>query len=77
MAEAPITPIDKTRIKHLMKSDEWESVIRFFAYKIGKWKDEEIIGATEFETLKNLHRSQGKVEGLSEFMEQLERQAFE
>ncbi len=77
MTEAPLTTLDKTRIKHIMKTDEWDSVLRFFAYKLEKWLDEEITGENEFQTLKNLHKNQGKVEGLKEFMDQMERQALE
>lgn len=76
MAEA-IKSADKARIKHLMKSDEWDSVTRFFKSKIDGWNEATITGQNEFETLKTLHTQQGKVEGLTEFMEQMERQAFE
>ncbi len=72
-----LSSADKARIKQLMKTDEWESVVRFFAIKITQWKDEKITGGSEFETLKSLHTNQGKVDGLEEFMNQLEQQAFE
>jgi hypothetical protein len=72
-----IKPADWTRIKHLLKSDEWDSVLKFFSYKISQWNDEEISGENEFQTLKNLHQKKGKVEGLKEFMNQMEQQALE
>jgi hypothetical protein len=76
MAEV-ITSADKIKIKEVMKTDGWDSVVKFFAYKISQWNDEKITGSNEFDTLKNLHTQQGKVGGMEEFMEQLERQAFE
>lgn len=72
-----LSSADKSRIKQLMKSDEWNSVLHFYAIKMTQWKDEKITGTNEFETLKALHTMQGKVDGLEEFMNQLEQQAFE
>lgn len=72
-----ITNADKARIKQLMKTDEWESVIKFYAHKLNQWNSEKITGVSAFDTLKNLHSQQGKVEGLEEFMNQLEQQAYE
>lgn len=72
-----LSSADKTRIKQLMKTDEWDSVVKFFAIKIDAWRTEKIVGTNEFETLKNLHSREGKVDGLEEFMNQLEQQAFE
>lgn len=73
----PIKQADKVRIKQLMKTEEWDSVVRFFSYKIDKWREETVAGTNAFETLRNLHQREGKVDGLTEFMDQLERQAFE
>lgn len=72
-----LTNADKMRIKQLMKTDEWESIIKFYAYKLDKWNSEKVTGTNEFETLKNLHSTQGKVDGLEEFMNQLEQQAYD
>lgn len=79
MTEKPekLSNADKARIKQVMKTDEWESVIRFFALKLTQWQSEKITGISEFDTLKNLHTMQGKVDGLEEFMNQLEQQAYE
>lgn len=76
MAEKP-KPVDKQRLKWLMKTEQWDVVLHFFAYKIGQWNEEKIVGGNAFEELKNLHTQQGKVEGLAEFMDQMEREAME
>ena len=39
--------------------------------------DEEIVGNNEFESLRMLHTNQGKVKGLEEFFDKLERGAFD
>ena len=78
MAESQkLAGADKQRIKWLMKTEQWDSILRFFAYKIGQWNDEKTTGTNEFETLRMLHTKQGKVEGLEEFMNQLEHEALE
>lgn len=75
--EDKINTADKARIKQIMKTDDWESIIKFFGIKIESWRAEKVTGTSEFEELRMLHTNQGKVDGLTEFMDQLERQAFE
>lgn len=72
-----ITNADKARIKQLMKTEEWNSIIKFYALKLEQWNSTKVTGIGAFDTLKNLHTQQGKVEGLEEFMNQLEAEAYE
>ncbi len=72
--------IDKTQaaaIKRLMQSDAWSVVEQALANRVNKLKAEEVNGSDEFQTLRMLHKKQGKIEGLVEFFEDLEKQAFD
>lgn len=59
-----------------MRDERWTAVIQFLALKLDQWRAQEITGSSAFEELRALHKRDGKVEGMNEFMEQLEAQAF-
>lgn len=67
---------DKNQIKALMRDEKWESVIKFVALKLDQWREQPIIGTTAFEELRSLHKRDGKVEGVNEIFDQLEKQAY-
>ena len=77
MEPEPINKATAMQIQQLMKDEKWEAVLKFYAYKINLLKDEKITGTNDFETLKNLHTQQGKIDGLTEFFDQMERKAFD
>lgn len=72
-----LTKAQQGQIRSLMKENGWEAVTRFVALKLDQWRAEAVTGQNAFEELRTLHKRDGKVEGLLEFMDQLERQAFE
>lgn len=67
----------QAQVRSLMKEDRWDAVMRFVALKIDQWRTQKISGNSEFETLRDLFTRDGKVEGVLEVFDQLERQAFE
>lgn len=67
----------QAQIRSLMKDDRWDAIVRFFGLKIEQWKGEKVNGDSAFQELRALHTRDGKVEGLTEFFDQMERQAFE
>ena len=72
-----VSKAQQAQARSLMKDARWEAVIRFSALKLEQWKSERVTGATAFEELRAMHTRDGKVEGLVEFLDQMERQAFE
>lgn len=64
------------QIRSLMKDDRWDAIIKFLAQKIETLRAERIAGTNAFEELRALHTRDAKVDGLIEFFDQLEKQAF-
>ena len=60
-------------IKRLIMDDGWDALMVARDEYIAKNSIESITGNSEFETLRELHKKQGKIEGLKEFFEDLER----
>lgn len=67
----------KAQIKSIQQDARWDAVVRFLALKLAQWREEGINGQTAFEELRALHKRDGKVEGITEFFDQMEQQAFE
>lgn len=74
---AKIDKVQSSALKRLMESDAWKVVEQALANRVEKLRGEEVSGTNEFETLRMLHKNQGKVEGLVEFFNDLERQVFD
>lgn len=72
-----LTKAERAQIKSLMKEDRWNAVTRFVSLKLDQWRAQSVRGASAFEELRALHLRDGAVEGLTEFFDQLERQAFD
>lgn len=72
-----ITKVQGQQLKGMMKEDAWDTVIKLLAIFIEEDNAQEITGNNEFETLRALHRHQGRVEGLTTFFDKLERGAFD
>ncbi len=69
--------LDKGQINLLKRlireNDGWEVLELAMAQYIDAIQSERVNGTNEFETLRMLHINQGKVDGLKEFFEQVER----
>ena len=68
---------DKKRLQKLQRHEEYESLLLFLAEFIDKLRDENVIGSTEFETLRLLFIRDGKVQGLKQFFDNLDQQLFD
>lgn len=62
----------KKQIDKILRSDEFEALVKLYGEVIDKWQNENVVGTTEFDTLKRLFIREGKVQGLREFFEVLE-----
>lgn len=72
-----ITKAQGAQIRSLMKEDRWDAIVRFVSLKIETWNNEDVNGNDAFQTLRALHMRDGKVAGVREVFDQMERQAFE
>lgn len=72
--------IDRTQVsalKRLMQNDAWNVVQQALDNRVNKLKSEPTNGSNAFETLRMLHMNQGKIEGLVEFFNDLDKLAFD
>jgi hypothetical protein len=68
----------KSLLKRLIReNDGWDVLELALAQYIDEIQREKVTGSSEFETLRMLHTNQGKVDGLKEFFERVERVDFE
>jgi len=67
----------KRKLKLLVQSKEWEAIYPFQAYIVEQWNKMPLVADTEYETIKNAISRQAKVDGLSEFIENIERIALD
>ncbi len=65
------------QVRSLMKDERWDALIKFSGMKLDQWREQKISGNDAFQELRALHTRDGKVEGLLEFLDQLERNAFD
>lgn len=65
-----------SQIKQLMREGGWDTLLRFLGTHIEEIRSEKVIGDTEFHTLRMLHINQGKVDGLLEFIDILDKKTF-
>lgn len=72
-----LTSIEQKRLKSLLKGEVWDLVMKFAGLKIKQWQADAVSGENAFQELRALHKRDGKVDGLNEFLEQLEKQQFE
>jgi hypothetical protein len=66
-----------SRLKQLVQDDGWDVLRAILAQHIVELDQQEITGNNEFETLRELHKKQGKVEGLAEFFDKVEKLDFD
>lgn len=69
---------EKSMLAGLMKDDKWDVLMKFVNGYIDEWnKVDNITGNTEFEFMREILTRKGKVEGLKEVLESLDRAVFE
>jgi hypothetical protein len=62
----------KKQIDKILRTPEFDGIVKAYADVIEKWREENVIGNNEFETLKLLFIREGKIAGLKEFINYLE-----
>ena len=68
---------EKATLKRLQDDQAWDIVVRLLGEQIDEWRAEQISGQDAFQELRMMHRIQGKVDGLKEFFDKLEKKSFE
>lgn len=63
-------------IKRAVQDESWDAVMFVLDEHLKALNEEPVTGSNEFETLRSLHVKQGKIEGIKEFMEKLEKGEF-
>ena len=64
---------DSAQILSLMEHKGWDTLIKLVAMTISDLNARKSSGTNAFETLRSLHTREGKVDGLTEFFEGLDR----
>jgi hypothetical protein len=67
-----MSPITKKRLIKILHSDDFEGILELCREVVDKWNDQNVIGSTEYETLKMLFMREGKKQGLKEFFDAFE-----
>lgn len=69
--------ITRQKLKQLVQSQHWESIYVFKSLIIDAWNREEIKHPDEFNTMWSMAIKQGKIEGLQEFLDGIEKIALD
>ncbi len=72
-----LTKQEKGMIKGLMREQAWQALMKFVALKTEQWKGQPVGGKDAFETLRSLHTRDGKVEGINELFDEMEKTVSE
>ena len=67
-----INKIDQKKIKVLIESEHWDVIATVFEEIKKKWNDIPVKGDTEWETLWNVAQKEAKIEGVRDFINNLE-----
>jgi hypothetical protein len=68
--------LSQNQLKALARTEQWEALTSYVDEVIKRWQDENVIGATEFETMKLLFMREGKISGLREFFKYLDENSY-
>lgn len=60
-----------------MEHQDWEAIYAFASFMKDKWHDQPVKEDTEFQTMWNVAHKEGKIQGLTDFIEALERAALD
>ncbi len=72
-----LNKLQTSQIKAWMQEESYAAVFQFFTNRLETIRAEEVTGHNEFETLRALHKKQGKEEALVDFFNDLEKSAYE
>jgi hypothetical protein len=68
--------LKQQQLKALARTENWDALVSFTEDVIKRWQDENVIGATEFDTMKLLFMREGKIIGLREFFKYLDENSY-
>lgn len=74
---APLQKHQTVAIKRMMQSADWDILENILAIYLSELATEPVSGSNSFEELRALHLKQGKIDGLKEFFDKLDRLNFE
>ena len=77
MSSIELNKGEKAALKRLQDDQAWDIVVKLLSEQIDEWRAEQTSGQDAFQELRMLHKMQGKVDGLKEFFDKLERRSFE
>lgn len=70
-----LTKIQKIQLRGMMMSREWEAFVALISILEKKWSEDEVKAETEFNTVWNLAKKEGKLEALRSLLEILQNEA--
>jgi retron-type reverse transcriptase len=68
---------DKKRLKKLQNNEDWETLVRYYGHYLEKINEENVLGNSEFDTLKAVFIKEGKKLGIKEFFDNLDQQLYD
>ena len=71
-----LNKLQREQIKGIMQQPGWEALIVFTGLMINKWNDEEVKASDEFNTIWNMAHKTGKINGIKEYFDILDREAL-
>lgn len=69
--------LTKAKLKRLVQHSDWEVIYAFKSFLVEQWNKGEVKAEDEFNTLWNLAFLKGKIEGVDEFINSVEKLALE
>ena len=66
-----LSEIEKSQIKHIVESPQWETVKRLADLFIQRIQSKSVIRDTQWETIKDTITKEAKVQGIREFIQEL------
>lgn len=64
------------KLKKIVQTDEWDAVVKALDAFMKDIDNDEVSGTNAFETLRALHKREGRKSGLKEFFEAIEQLNF-
>lgn len=69
--------LTKQKLKRLVSHSDWEVIYPFMAFIIERWNKQELKTDDQFNTLWNYAKRDGKIEGMKEFIDAVEKLALD
>lgn len=67
----------RAKLKRLVEHQDWEAIHAFAGYTKDRWHNETVKEEDQFNTVWNMAKKEGKVEGLTKFLEDVEQLALD